>query len=46
MISTNAKDLIEKLLNKDIMSRLGANGAADIKAHPFFQGVNWEDIKY
>jgi hypothetical protein len=45
MISAEAKDLIEKLLNKDIMSRLGADGAEDIKAHPFFRAVNWDNIK-
>lgn len=37
-------DLILRLLNPDKNKRLGSapqNGAADIKRHPFFNGVNW-----
>ena len=41
MITPNAKDLIEQLLNQDFVNRLGANGAKDVKNHPFFEGVNW-----
>ena len=33
-----AKDLIDKLLTIDPAQRLGAGGAAEIKAHPFFKG--------
>ncbi|GAB4849245.1 Serine/threonine-protein kinase wag1 [Ancistrocladus abbreviatus] len=37
-----ARDLIEKLLVKDMGRRLGsAKGAADIKRHPFFDGIKW-----
>lgn len=38
-----AQDLIERLLEKDPHKRLGAlaNGAADVKAHPWFREVNW-----
>jgi protein-serine/threonine kinase len=25
--------------------RLGRNGASEIKAHPFFYGVNWDKIR-
>ena len=43
-ISDACKDLIYKLIcNSDI--RLGKNGASEIKAHPFFKGVNWLKIK-
>lgn len=45
MISFLAKDLICQLLNKDFMHRLGANGADEIKNHPFFEGVCWETVK-
>jgi serine/threonine-protein kinase RIM15 len=45
MISPNAKDLICLLLNKDFMHRLGANGAEEIKSHPFFANISWETIK-
>lgn len=24
--------------------RLGLNGAYELKAHPFFKGINWKDL--
>ncbi|GMH25621.1 hypothetical protein Nepgr_027464 [Nepenthes gracilis] len=40
--AAEARDLIEKLLVKDPRRRLGSDrGAADIKRHPFFDGVKW-----
>ena len=38
------KDLIYKLVNNS-KNRLGKNGSQEIKAHPFFKGVNWLKIK-
>lgn len=29
----------------DRKERLGKNGAAEIKAHPFFYGIKWSQIK-
>jgi len=26
--------------------RLGCNGASEIKSHLFFEGVDWDNIKY
>jgi hypothetical protein len=41
-VSKEAKKLIKALLNPEAKKRLGAeHGAADIKAHPWFQGINW-----
>nr|CBX25520.1 hypothetical_protein [Oryza glaberrima] len=41
-VSAAAKDLVTSLLAKDPARRLGATvGAAAIKRHPFFGGVNW-----
>ena len=40
-ISTEARDLIARLLQTDDESRLGANGAAEIKAHPWFSSIDW-----
>ena len=40
-----AKDLIKRLLVIDPAKRLGANGVDEIKNHPFFAGVNWEETK-
>jgi len=45
MISPEAKDLICQLLNKDFMTRLGSEGANQLKEHPFFKGVDWVYIK-
>ncbi|KAH7324756.1 serine/threonine-protein kinase gad8 [Stachybotrys elegans] len=39
-----AKDLLTKLLNRDPAERLGANGAAEIKAHPFFHAIDWRKL--
>ena len=43
-ISKEAEDILRKLIN-DPESRLGANGADEIKAHPFFKGIKWNRIK-
>ncbi|KAL3850322.1 hypothetical protein ACJIZ3_012204 [Penstemon smallii] len=46
MVSSNARDLITRLLKKEPENRLGsAKGAAEIKQHPFFQGLNWALIR-
>ncbi|KAM1806018.1 hypothetical protein ACFX11_029212 [Malus domestica] len=40
---TALTDLIERLLNKDPIKRLGYHrGACEIKEHEFFRGVRWE----
>lgn len=39
-----AKDLLTKLLNRDPNERLGANGSAEIKAHPFFHAIDWRKL--
>ncbi|KAM3563678.1 hypothetical protein MY1884_001147 [Beauveria asiatica] len=39
-----AKDLLTKLLNRDPKQRLGANGSAEIKAHPFFHAIDWRKL--
>ncbi len=46
MISPEAHDLISKLLNKNFMKRLGCEGAWEIKMHPFFKGIDWNNIKH
>lgn len=44
-ISDEARDLIEKLLCSDQEQRLGSKeGAEEIKAHPFFNGIKWETL--
>jgi len=45
-ISKDAADLIKKLLEPDPKKRIGTEGgAAEVKKHPFFNGVNFDKIK-
>ena len=46
-LPSDALDLIVKLLNRDAKARLGAgpSDAEEIKQHPFFADVNWDDVK-
>lgn len=39
-----ARDLLTRLLDRDATKRLGVNGAADIKAHPFFHSIDWRKL--
>ena len=39
-----AVDLLKKLLDRRPEERLGARGAEDIKAHPFFAGIDWRKL--
>jgi serine/threonine protein kinase len=43
-MSHEAQDLINKLLTEDPNERLGANGAMEVKAHPFFKNINWDTL--
>ncbi|KND00076.1 AGC/RSK protein kinase [Spizellomyces punctatus DAOM BR117] len=46
-VSPSCKQLIRKLLHKDEEKRLGSRaGASDVKAHPFFKGVNWALLRH
>ena len=43
-ISEEAEDLICKLINNP-NERLGLKGADEIKKHPFFKGIDWDNIR-
>ncbi|XP_077237700.1 3-phosphoinositide-dependent protein kinase 1-like isoform X2 [Tasmannia lanceolata] len=45
--SDEARDLIDKLLDMDPSKRLGCGpgGYAALKIHPFFKGVDWENLR-
>lgn len=43
-MSYDAQDLINRLLIHDPDQRLGANGSSEVKAHPFFKGINWDTL--
>lgn len=38
-------DLANKLIDIDQRTRLGCFGVGEIKAHPFFKGLNWDQLK-
>lgn len=45
-VSFHARDLIRGLLVKEPENRMGSvKGAAEIKQHPFFEGLNWALIR-
>ncbi|KAG0256514.1 hypothetical protein BG011_004462, partial [Mortierella polycephala] len=43
-ISPEARDFMERLLCSDPESRLGSNGADEVKEHPFFKDINWDTL--
>ncbi|BFZ12288.1 hypothetical protein BsWGS_15326 [Bradybaena similaris] len=42
--SPEVKDLIQKLLTKDPSKRLGSRSVEDVRRHPFFKCINWDDL--
>lgn len=44
-LSPEAKDLMKRLLCRNPKNRLGSQfGAVEVKSHPFFNGLNWDDV--
>ncbi|KAK5939853.1 Serine/threonine-protein kinase [Knufia obscura] len=44
IVPAAAKDLLQRLLDRNPERRLGANGAAEIKAHHFFANIDWRKL--
>ena len=44
-ITSEFMDLIKQLLTKEPNKRLGNKGISDIKSHPFFKDINFDDFK-
>lgn len=42
--SDESADLINKLLVRKPVNRLGFRGAAEVKSHPWFYDINWNDL--
>ncbi|KAJ7590864.1 hypothetical protein C8J56DRAFT_934082 [Mycena floridula] len=42
--SEEARDFMQSLMTVDPMQRLGAGGAAEVKAHPFFDDIDWDKV--
>ena len=43
-LSPEAIDILKRLMC-DVNDRLGTNGVAEIKAHPFFRGIDWDTLR-
>jgi serum/glucocorticoid-regulated kinase 2 len=43
-IDGNAIDLIDKLLQKDPLERIGLHGTDEVTSHPFFRSIDWEQL--
>ncbi|KAF9058053.1 hypothetical protein BJ165DRAFT_1333851 [Panaeolus papilionaceus] len=42
--SPETRDFMKSLLTLDPAERLGAGGAEEVRAHPFFAGIDWDKI--
>ena len=42
--SLEAADLINKLIQRKPINRLGLNGATEVKNHPWFRGYPWDEL--
>ncbi|KAG7226112.1 hypothetical protein INR49_018723 [Caranx melampygus] len=45
-LTQEARDLLKRLLKRNASARLGAgvDDATEVKSHPFFRHINWEDL--
>ena len=43
-MSARCQDLIDHLLQSVPSDRLGHGGAAEVKAHPWFDGLDWDNL--
>jgi len=39
-----AIDIVTKLLNRDPVARLGSHGAIEVKNHPYFTSLHWDQL--
>lgn len=42
--SDEARDFMSRLMTLNTNERLGANGADEVKNHPFFEGIDWDQV--
>jgi len=43
-VNRTAALFIQALLNRNPLQRLGANGGAEVRAHPFFASIDWDAL--
>ena len=44
-VKDEPKDLISKLMLVDRQKRMGRNGSAEVRAHPWMQDVEWDKLE-
>lgn len=44
-LPSHAQDLLRRLLVPDARQRLGAENLQDVMKHPFFEKINWEEVR-
>lgn len=46
-LPANYKDIVRKLCTRDLSARLGnlRGGGNDVKNHPFFSDIDWEELE-
>ncbi|KAI3321927.1 kinase-like domain-containing protein [Xylariaceae sp. AK1471] len=44
LVLSDAAGILTGLLEKDHTKRLGVNGASEVKAHAFFQDIDWDEL--
>jgi serine/threonine protein kinase len=46
-VHPDAKDIVQKLCTRDLSSRLGntSGGGWKVMEHPFFKGIDWEEVE-
>ncbi|KAK7061925.1 Serine/threonine protein [Favolaschia claudopus] len=42
--SPEARDFMQRLMTLNPANRLGSNGADEVKAHPFFDDIDWDKV--
>ncbi|GIL83200.1 hypothetical protein Vretimale_11287 [Volvox reticuliferus] len=43
-MSSECRDLVDKLLHPNPLKRLGHRGAGEVKLHPWFEGLDWTSL--
>jgi serine/threonine-protein kinase RIM15 len=44
VLSSDVRDLMEKLMCTDVEERLGTESSDQVKSHDWFKGINWETL--
>ena len=45
MLSPEAKDIMDRLMDPNPETRLGTKGSQEVKDHPFFKDIDWKELR-